>query len=65
MWQLIRLLFDNFTRETLRLPELGFLGDVMPTEIHTPFFCGQLSKPVFLDFLTLLSGLCTKKSRQN
>ena len=61
------MLFDKRTRAYLRNAELGFLGVIVPTRVHTPRFCGEfksvnffflLLKPLFKagesDFLILL-----------
>src|SRR5699024_10207669 len=37
------ILFDKRTRAYLRKAELGFLGVNVPTRVHTPHFCGELT----------------------
>ncbi|COR59395.1 Uncharacterised protein [Streptococcus pneumoniae] len=67
MYALISILFDKRTRAYLRNAELGFLGVIVPTRVHTPRFCGEfnsvncfflLLKPLFKagesDFFDLL-----------
>lgn len=42
MYAVMTLPVDRRTRAVLRSPELGFLGFVMPTLMHTPLSAGAL-----------------------
>ncbi len=48
MYALISMLFDKRTRAYLRNAELGFLGVIVPTRVHTPRFCGEFKSVNFL-----------------
>ena len=55
MYAVTSIKFDKRTRAYLRNAELGFLGVIVPTRVHTPRFCGEF---VFVcDFLKLLYPL--------
>ncbi len=55
MYALISMLFDKRTRAYLRNAELGFLGVILPTRVHTPRFCGEFKSVNF--FFLLLKPL--------
>jgi hypothetical protein len=52
MYAVTSMPFVNLTRATLRNAELGFLGVVVYTLVHTPLFCGLFFNAGAVDFLS-------------
>jgi hypothetical protein len=59
MYTVAFLLLDNKTLATLLFAEFGFLGDILETQIQSPFFCGEPIKAFVLFFFIFLTRKVT------